>query len=300
MIRQLVRRDLAWKATPWCAVLCAVVWGWPSKIEGFGGFIAVMGLFVGQPNRHATRFEAALPISARDVLLSRAYSLLALIWIPAIGGAAAVLAAKGVCLDAAKPFAVGGLSMLCAGVGQWVRRERLVNSMWLVWPFFPLATGVGNSIEELWARIIVVLCGVMGAVLLAATPAFAPPSFQIAPAGPKGEATEVEWQESDRSLTVAARRLSSWAPLVRSAYSWRIAIFLVMMLFQAGSGQWPTNVLWLAFVWAISRFSEAVPLNTPALMAALVAVLVGLYFLLEKVYSEPDFADRPKAQLADA
>ena len=37
MIYQLIRRDPAWKATPWLALVSAVVWAWPSPMGLFGG-----------------------------------------------------------------------------------------------------------------------------------------------------------------------------------------------------------------------------------------------------------------------
>jgi predicted acyltransferase len=41
-------------------------------------------------------------------------------------------------------------------------------------------------------------------------------------------------------------------------------------------------------------------LSLPALIAIAAAVLLALYWVVEKVFSEPDFADKPKVAQPDA
>jgi hypothetical protein len=57
------------------------------------------------PQRRATRFEAGLPIEARDLLLARTLSLMALVWIPALSGVAGIVVVQGFSAAAAKPLA---------------------------------------------------------------------------------------------------------------------------------------------------------------------------------------------------
>ncbi|MBZ5586801.1 MAG: hypothetical protein LAQ30_32365, partial [Acidobacteriia bacterium] len=46
----------------------------------------------------------------------------------------------------------------------------------------------------------------------------------------------------------------------------------------------------------LARLAHALPLGPPALVAAAAALLLALYLAIEKVFSEPDFADKPKPQ----
>ena len=41
-------------------------------------------------------------------------------------------------------------------------------------------------------------------------------------------------------------------------------------------------------------------MGLPALIATAAAVLIALYWAIEKVFSEPDFADKPKVSQPDA
>jgi hypothetical protein len=50
---------------------------------------------------------------------------------------------------------------------------------------------------------------------------------------------------------------------------------------------------------ALTRLARTAPLGLPALVATAAAVLMALYRTLEKVFSEPDFADKPVAQPAE-
>jgi hypothetical protein len=51
---------------------------------------------------------------------------------------------------------------------------------------------------------------------------------------------------------------------------------------------------------ALGHFGRTVRLGLPALFATALAVLVALYWAIEKVFSEPDFADKPAVSRPDA
>jgi hypothetical protein len=57
----------------------------------------------------ATPFEAGLPIAARDLLLARAVSLMAVVWIPSLSGVAGIVAVKGLTGPVSQPLAVAAL-----------------------------------------------------------------------------------------------------------------------------------------------------------------------------------------------
>src|SRR5205085_1150859 len=90
MIYQLIRRDPAWKTAlvigP-AALLLALI----PRLSGFGplaGFLFTGCLLFGQPHRRATIFEAALPISSRDLVAARLAALLSAIWFPTLAASA--------------------------------------------------------------------------------------------------------------------------------------------------------------------------------------------------------------------
>lgn len=51
---------------------------------------------------------------------------------------------------------------------------------------------------------------------------------------------------------------------------------------------------------ALAQFGRTAPMGLPALIAAAAAVLIALYWAVEKVFSEPDFADKPRVSQPDA
>jgi hypothetical protein len=51
---------------------------------------------------------------------------------------------------------------------------------------------------------------------------------------------------------------------------------------------------------ALAQLGRAAPMGLPALIAAAAAVLMALYWAVEKVFSQPDFADKPRVSQPDA
>jgi len=67
---------------------------------------------------------------------------------------------------------------------------------------------------------------------------------------------------------------------------------LATLFFSAHDATWARD--------ALVQLGRAAPMGLPALIAAVAAVLIALYRAVEKVFSEPDFADKPRVSQPDA
>jgi hypothetical protein len=277
MIHQLIRRDQAWKATPWIALVSAVVWACPPPIGPFGAFIAMMGLFSGMPQRRASRFEAGLPIEARDLLLARTLSLMAVIWIPALLGAAGIIVVRGFSALAAEPLAVGALCTLMAAVAQTAWLKELAGPQWILYPLFILLPVAGPLMEEHPVPLVPPLCALAGVGLFVWAWAAVPRSFQLSSAGLKAYRAA---GQARRPAPLAAFR---WAPVRRSVYSWQYVFFVTMMGFQTLGGQWLLPPFWLLIAWlgphTKTRWLWALPVGRRALLWTIIGPILAAHAL---------------------
>jgi len=274
MIYQLIRRDPAWKALRWLALVTAVVWAWPGPIGQLGALMAMMGLFGGMPHRRASRFEAALPIEARDLLLARTLSLMAVIWIPALSGAAGIVAVRGFSALAARPLAVGALCTLMAAVAQTAWLKELAGPQWILYPLFVVVPAAGALMAEHPVALVPPLCALAGVGLFVRAWAAVPRSFQVSSAG-----LEVAGR-AGRPAPLAALR---WAPVWRSVCSWQYLFFVTMMGVQTASGQWLLTPFWLLIAWAGPRTRTswlwALPVGRRALLWTMMGPILAAHVL---------------------
>jgi hypothetical protein len=70
-----------------------------------------------------------------------------------------------------------------------------------------------------------------------------------------------------------------------------VAIFATLF-FSSHGATWDRD--------ALVELGRTAPMGLPALIAAAAAVLLALYWAVEKVFSEPDFADKPRVSQPDA
>lgn len=96
MIYQLLRRDPAWKLVPYATAVAGVCM-WANS--GAVGLSLLATLMIVWPlralvQRRATLFQAALPISARDLFAARCAAFAALVWLPPLV-AAGIAVLKG-------------------------------------------------------------------------------------------------------------------------------------------------------------------------------------------------------------
>jgi hypothetical protein len=72
---------------------------------------------------------------------------------------------------------------------------------------------------------------------------------------------------------------------------WYVASFAALY-FTAYGATWARD--------ALAQLGRTAPIGLPALIATAAAVLIALYWAVEKVFSAPDFADKPKVSQPDA
>jgi hypothetical protein len=275
MIYELIRRDQAWKATPWLALLSAVVWACPPPNLVLGVVIALMGLFVGMPHRRASRFEAGLPIEARDLLLARTLSLMAVVWIPALSGAAGIVVVRGFSALAAKPLAVGALCTLMAAVAQTARLKELAGPQWILYPPLFFLPAVDTLIVHY--PLVPPLCAVAGVGLFVWAWVAVPRSFQLSSAGLKAYRAA---GQARRPAPLAAFR---WAPVWRSVCSWQYVFLVTMVGFQTLGGQWLLTPFLLMFAWqgprTKTRWLWALPVGRRALLWTMMGPILAAHAL---------------------
>lgn len=278
MIYQLIRRDPAWKAAPWFALGSAVAWACPSPIGPFGALIAIMGLFSGKPHRRASRFEAGLPIEARDLLLARMLSLMAVVWIPALAGAAGIVIVKGFSALAVKPLAVGALCTLMAAVAQAAWLKELAGPPRILYlPFYFFLPVAGPLVVDHSVPLVPPLCTLAGVGLFVWAWAAVPRSFQLSSTGLKAYRAV---GQAGRPAPLAAFR---WAPVWRSVCSWQYVFVVTMMGLQTLGGQWLWTPFWLLFAWMGSRTKTrwlwALPVGRRALLWTIMGPILAVHVL---------------------
>ena len=273
MIWQLIKRDWAWRMTPWAAVLCAIF------THGALAYSALFFLAMVSWNdpgflSNCTVYEAALPIEARALWLSRVASRLALLWLPVLA-ATAVLAVRG-----------DRLPYLLAGAGVWtvvflvVKRFRIREFSVPRWVRFcaivvPLAAfgPVGPSIDAFggpaFARVVLAICGVVGATLFVSGWLAVPKSFHIAPVRPAGSGLR---EARGRSRFV-------WSPVLRSMFrrpTW-FMLFLLLSQLAIGSAFVPLVYLpaFLTLIRPPQRWLSPLPVASRTLFRLTLAPLAG-------------------------
>jgi hypothetical protein len=277
MIYELIRRDPAWRGTRWLAMVSAVVWACPSPIGQLGVFVAIMGLFGGQPQRRATRFEAGLPIEARDLLLARTLSLMALIWIAALSGVAGIVVVKGLSAQAAKPLEMGALCTLMAGMVQAAWRKQLAGPTWTLLPIVMVLPAAGPLMVDHTLPVVPPLCALVGVGLFVWNWVAAPRSFQLSETGPRADG----W--AGQSRKASARAAFPWAPVWRSVCSWQYVLFVPMMGLQTATGQWLLTPWWMLMVWLSlrvkTRWLWALPVGRRALLWTMIGPILAVHIL---------------------
>jgi len=268
MILQFIKRDPAWKFTPWftaAAALGALFYsarpgGWlPLTIAGPVYLILWM---LALPHQRVTFFEAALPVSGRDLFLARFLSLLAMIWLPAVATVAILLA--GSKAAAAPQIAVvatiltlGTIINLSVRIKEFTAPPKL--TLWCA------SCTTGAVIPALGFRLpilVAAICG--GAAFVVAEIAWrsVPKTFQSAP-----------WDVATprRNIGNAAPSLPWW-PIIRSLFPWQSALFIPVGTLFAATGQWIFAPMYLMMAYSqtrqTTRWTLALPISSRRMFAA--------------------------------
>ncbi len=281
MILRLMKRDPAWKFTPWlsaAAVIAALLYSRLGGLIGgslggaMGGLILILFMRA-QPHRRVTFFEAALPISGRDLLLARFLSLLALIWLPATAvGATLLLSGKGAFSD----FAIGGFAAIVLTLGMTIvlstRIEEFAAPVWvtLACPVtavivLVLTLGVKHSVP------IPAICVVVAVTLGVLAWRRVPEAFQCAPVA----------VSAPRQSAGSAAPSNPWWPVMRSLLPWRSAVIIPISLWWVATGIWLIAPMYMMMAYAQSRLSTRWTLALPLSRRTLLAMaIIPILFLL--------------------
>ena len=294
MILRLVKRDPAWQMalmmTVVVVIAVTVLFGF-SKINTI---VAVAATLLGyslqaRPHVHATLFEAALPIAGRDLFLARTLSLLAMVWLPVLCGAAAILLVRADGPLALMLVEAAAILTPVILLQQAVRVREIAGPQWPLFVAWALAGAVcGLRLYVLSRGVVLSICGLVSAALLIRTWFAVPPSLQV-----------VSLKVAEPIAVPAspvARRASAWMPILRSAPPGCFALCMVLM---APFGTWFTFFPMFTVFAAVqsrqrTRWLSALPLSHRALLTItlvssvvplLAGVAVGMYigaFLIDR------------------
>ena len=201
MIWQLMRRDMAWRAAPWVTLAVAsfcTIWHFfaPADRDGiptiflfevmFGLLIA--GLVTAFSQNADTNFQATLPVTVRQVFLSRVLSNLAMMGLPVLAGLAmlAILrdpVTSDIPLGAVVPSECIVLGLQCAVIRHRNFPPWLIIIALPVWIFITAIAGVGGLLQggSVAAAIARTVCSLIIAAVVWRTWQVIPLSFQDAP-----------------------------------------------------------------------------------------------------------------------
>jgi hypothetical protein len=300
MMWQLLRRDPSWRWTPWLtlgsAAFC-VLWQWKAPHEmGIHDGIASM-IFIGAFSllawaaSHAvgaqqddTRFQSLLPVTVRQIYLSRTLSVVAMLWIPVTAVAIMVIAANSMepppllmLVNFVSVFTLTAVAIQAAIVRGVIIPVELIRGSFTLW-----AAGAGLVPLLIIARpdpafsawmFVPAICWLSTAVIFATTFRTAPMSFQSAPIQPS---TKVARREPSRNATASTTPwLSLWISMFRGGLFWIFYAFLASAFF----GTEMFSVIIAAGMWPTVRTRARWLLALPVSPAAFLPVILLPYFL---------------------
>jgi hypothetical protein len=228
MILRLVKRDPVWLA----ALMLAVLIGAVAPFFAFDSleFVTMGGLgclLYARPHVRATLFEAALPITGRDLFLARALSLLAVVWLPALCGVTTILLVRA---DSPRALAmVEAAAILTAAIllPKTIRVREIAGPQGLSRVVCVLVCAVGGlAWHFLTPGIVLGVFGLAGAGILVGTWLAVPPSFQVV------SLQTVDPIAVPESVSTAplSRMAFTWLPVLRSAFWWVPIVYFCLMV----------------------------------------------------------------------
>ncbi len=291
MIYQLLKRDEVWRLVPYAVLGCAVVYPLIGASVGRAAFLSVLlGLGAAVAGfQRATRFQAGLPIAARQLFLTRLLSLLGILWLPPLAGVCMILATTGVA-HAASALAVAKAVAVCTlaiAALQSIEVRELTLPRWLIFPVMFLFQAVGLSVTKFaGATPVLAVCLPLIAVLLLRTWRALPKSYQLAPAGNHPRTASASNAAQRAKTTGRFSPAAAWWPVLHSVFSWQHLIFLTMLLMVGTSKSWIGPAYCVGMLWLITRqqirWLWSLPINARALLLTILApillTLTGGYF----------------------
>ncbi len=268
MLLQLMKRDPAWRLIPWVTATAAALGlagsstRGASFMAGLGASVYIVVFMQVLPHQRATFFEAALPVSARDLYLARLISLLSVIWLPATAVAAALT------MTGREARIVGAVAMIAIGLSLTaiailsLRITQFAAPRWMA-AFCPVPAGLLLVLGLTSGYGLPAAFLMAGAALGVGMRAWRsiPAAFQCAPL----EASEAPKKTSGVAHPVAA------LAILRSIYTWQTAILVPAGVLWAASGDWLFAPMYAMMAYNQTRMStywmRALPFSRRALLA---------------------------------
>ena len=287
MILRLVKRDPAWQL----ALPLAVAMTMAAPLFNLGDAldlvllptvaIIVCSVRV-RPHVHATLFEAALPIAGRDLFLARTLSLLAMVWLPVLCGAAGILLVRGNGPRALAMLGTGAIVTPVILAQQGIGIRECAGPRWSGFVWVPIWVAGGLAWHFLTHWVVLSLSGLVSAAILIRTWFAVPPSYQVASLD---VIDPIAVPESAPAVPMA-RTAFTWLPILRSACSGVTAVYFGLMVLQGTFGGW----FYFFCVFVVqgaaksrqrTRWLSGLPLSYPSrlgitLVSAVVPLLAGL------------------------
>jgi hypothetical protein len=256
MLRELLARELSWKAAPGFAILAAMVWPficWLLPAAGPFVLLVLCGVSISDVlfKERVSRFEAALPIAGRQLVATRLVAALAVVWFPTLVAAAETLAFRG-WKDASPLLGIAAVSSLAMLAGRSFRMRDMGSSPWLggamlACAYVPiLVPAVLFWLLSHWGAVLGV-CFAGSAAAVARLRGGLPEGFQIAPA----RAARARRFVVGRPAWCRVR-MPVWWPAWRSLSKWRDWMVLGWLPFAFMMG-----MSWVAGAWLVSPAMQA-------------------------------------------
>lgn len=284
MILHLMRRHLALQiiTVPLSIVVAIMATLWP-----FAGPAMILPLQMTMIQRtsqqHASLFEAALPIRAREIFLARLLSSLAIVWLPLLTWIVATLIRRSSPWPMSYILDLSAIATLAIILPYSIRAGeigappvRLVVLSWIV-----LAAASALAIYVLTPAMALALFAFAIVGVLLMTWLAIPESFQTAPREAGADAALVS--PTTESHVARANAVGWWWPILRSVFGpISLLNFLLMVVFGALGAMWLVYIcIFSSMICAITRqrtrWMSGLPLSHRRLL------LIGLVPLIVTV-----------------
>jgi hypothetical protein len=274
MVLQFIKRDPAWKLTPGFTAVAAVAaaihafqhQSWLPMMLIFPIYIVLFTRVM--PHQRVTFFEAALPVSGRDLFQARCLALLGMIWLPALAATAMLLLAGGGGHDIADIAIVALVLTLSVLVTLSVRIREFAAPSWLAM-CSPVIAALTIPLLTLGQPLLVAgICAAAVVVVGGLAWSAVPEGFQCG-------SPDARVQRRTRGKAAPA---IPWWPVIRSLLPWQTAIFIPISLIWSTTGEWIFAPMYLMMSYNQTRISTrwtfALPVRRRVLLAASVLPLL--------------------------
>ena len=235
LMRQHLQQGGAWFVTA-LGTMCILQW----PLAGFSMMTLVIVVQLIMIPGRATVFDAALPLSARDIVAARLFAKLLLISIPTIAWVATWERGLGDLLPLSRFLEVMAIVVLVALLPHCVRPGvvNLSTRTAYVWPLAVMAVISGLIFWLVPATVGAVMLGSAVAALVSWTIATVPSSFERV-------ASEGGGVAKARKPTVRApsTRIRAWLPVLQSMVSVELLMYFGFALLSSWLGNWPVYLL---------------------------------------------------------